>query len=180
MDDENVLQKKRPNFKLVATWVPIFIALCALGVSIWSSVWAVNKYTRSSRPYVYAVNYGATDPNTNVLLTYANRVFFEINNAPANIIQTNVSVYYRSKLLYEGVGNKKVRFPDDDIHWMWMIDDINFANIMNRPDSARQHLKRVITIDYTSLYENERYHYELHQRYLTDVERWEHFLETSD
>src|SRR5688572_6974534 len=58
MDTTKVIIENWPNDPWIMDWIPIIIAVIALIASIISLYWTRIEYVKSSRPYVWASNYG--------------------------------------------------------------------------------------------------------------------------
>lgn len=62
IDTTKVIIENWPKNPWYKDWIPISIAVIALITSFVSLYWTRQEFVKSSRPYVWASNYGVIDP----------------------------------------------------------------------------------------------------------------------
>lgn len=160
--------------------VPTLISLVVMIFLVITYNKTREEYVKSTRPYVWAINYGVAGDTHDTDIQITHKVALRISNTPAKILRLKVNVFYKNKLLYEGGDSNYVYFPDKDALWTWNIGKGKFAEIMDRPDEDKHYVRRVIYIDYTALDGGKEYHYELHQSFYTEFGRWKGEKEISN
>jgi hypothetical protein len=73
-----------------------------------------------------------------------------------------------------------VRFPDEKSEWSYSIGKIDFEKIMNRPDSDKINLTRLIFIKYTALGGGKEYQYQLNQLFEPTENQWKDIYENAE
>lgn len=180
MDTTKVLIENWPNDPWVKDWIPIIIAVIALVTSIISLYWTRKEYVKSSRPYVWASNYGVIDSVKKTIIPIPFRVGFRIKNSPARIICANIEILDISNKVFSMKLEKLIRFPDENSEWSFTIGQDDFNRIMNRPGEKKRDLIRKISIMYSSIDGGKVYKYELHQKFEPLDNQWNDTYESAD
>jgi|SRR3989338_1492061 len=180
IETTKILIENWPNSPWHKDWIPILIAVIALITSISSLCWTRKEFIKSSRPYVWASNYGVIDSNRKTIIAIPSQFAFRVKNNPARIIRVDVEIKYNTeKLFFHSIENI-VRFPDEASEWNFSIGQEEFQKIMNRSDTDKRNLTRVIYINYSSLDGGRMYKYRLIQSFEPLDNQWKDTSESSD
>lgn len=110
-----------------------------------------------------------------------NIVSFLILNSPARILIMNVKILKGEKELYSYPLKNLVRYPPDSrVEWPYEIPMENFIEILKLPDVEKQKLRRIISVEYTSLNGGKKYHFYLEQSFGIRQNQWNNMNETAD
>ena len=180
MEATKVIIENLPNTPWYKDWIPISIAVIALIMSIISLYWTRKEYTKSSRPFVWASNYGVIDAENKTILPIPFRIGCRVKNSPARILQMDVNIFLNKKVLFTHTEKNYVRFPDENSEWSFTIGKKEFEQIMNRPNSEKSNLVRIISINYSSLDGSRIYHYKLEQLFIQADNQWKDTDEKAD
>ncbi len=161
-------------------WIPIIIAIIALITSIISLYWTRKEFIRSSRPYVWASNYGVIDSNQKTIIPIPFRLGFRVKNNPARILRIDISIRYNSEKIFNHVIENIVRFPDATSEWSFSIGKEEFEKIMNRSNTDKKKLIREIKIKYSFLDGGKIYNYYLEQSFEPSDNQWKDINEKAD
>lgn len=158
----------------------ILIASLALVATIISLYWTRVQYINSSRPYVWANNTIGTDPTTKSIIPIPSFISCLVLNSPARILQINVKITLDKTELFSYTKINFVRYPSEKVEWNTEIRIDEFNKIMNRSPSEKAKLKRIISIDYSSINGGKTYHYKLEQSFTPDLNQWDGINEEAD
>jgi len=161
-------------------WIPILIALIALGTSIISLYWTRIEQIKSTRPFVWASSYGVIDNVNKTIIPIPFRVGCRVKNSPARILQRDVIIHLETNELFRHTDKNLVQFPDESSEWNFTIGQTDFERIKNRPISEQSKLIRTISIKYTSLDGGKNYNYKLKQVFIPLDNQWNNVDVTSD
>jgi hypothetical protein len=178
MDPVKVVIENWPKTNYLIVYVPLIIALIALGVSLYSVRQTRKSFIASHRPYVCAMNYAVLDRNT--IIPDPHRVAYRVINSPAKIIRSEVRVNLSGETLFAHTDVNIVRFPVERSEWYVSIGQENFQNMLNRANEDKTKLQRLISIDYSSLDGGKIYHYELQQSFNPAANQWKDTSENAD
>lgn len=180
MDTTKVIIENWPNDSWIKDWIPIIIAVIALITSIISLHWTRIEYVKSSRPYVWAINYGVIDNDKKTIIQIPFKVGFRVKNSPARIITGNIDILDVSNKIFSEKFEKLIRFPDEASEWSFTIGTEDFNQMMNRPDEMKRNLIRKIKLKYSSIDGGKVYYYELHQKFEPLDNQWSDIYEYAD
>jgi len=180
METVKVIIENLPNSPWYKEWIPIIIAIIALITSFLSLYWTRQEYSKSSRPFVWASNYGVFDAEHKTILPIPFRIACRVKNSPARIIQMDVKIILNEVALSSHTEKDFVRFPDETSEWSFSFGNDEFDKIMNRPISELSILKRVISIIYTTMDGKKKYNYKLEQFFVPAENQWKDNSEKSD
>jgi hypothetical protein len=172
MDTIKVIVENWPKTKLLLEYMPVVIAVIALGVSLYSVYLTRKAFIASHRPYVWGSNYGFIDPDRKTIIPIPFRVLYRVKNAPARIIRTEVTISLSAEPLLTSIEANIVRFPDDRSEWSFGIGEENFKKIMNRSNEDKAKLSRLISLKYSSLDGGKTYYYKLKQSFSPAENQW--------
>jgi len=172
MDATKVIIENWPKTNHLLVYIPLFIALVALGVSLYSAYLTRKSFIKSHRPYVWADNYGVIDSEKKSIIPIPHKVAFRIKNSPARIIKMEVKISLDKETLFVSTKENFVRFPDETSEWGFGIGKEDFDKIMNRPDEDKSKLVRLISLEYSSLDGGEIYPYKLEQSFEPSENQW--------
>jgi hypothetical protein len=163
--------KRETNASRVST----LIAILALIATIYSLYLTRVQYIKSSRPYVWINNVYSTDQNSKLLIQVPSMMSCNVLNAPARFLQTNVKITLDTTELFNQTERNLIRYPNEKTDWTIEITSDNFNKIINRPPNEQEKLRRIISIDYSSIGRGrfrKTYHYKLEQSYLPYKNQW--------
>lgn len=172
MDITKVIIENWPKTNFLLVYMPIIIAIIALGTSLYSVFLTRKAFIASHRPYVWASNYGVIDTDKKTITPIPFRVGYRVKNSPARIIRTEVKINLNMEPLFVQTEENLVRFPDERSEWSFTIGEEDFKKIMNRPDEDKSKLVRLISIEYSSLDGGKIYHYKLQQSFNLIENQW--------
>lgn len=175
-----VIIENWPEKKYFLEYIPVLIAVIALGVSLYSVYLTRKAFIASHRPYVWGSNYGVIDRDRKTIIPIPFRVAYRVKNAPAKIIQTEVIISLGAEPLLTDKETNIVRFPDDTSEWSFGVSEEEFKKIMNRPTDDKAKLDRLISIEYSSLGGGKTYHYKLRQSFNPAENQWKDISEEAD
>ena len=180
MDTLKVIVENWPKTKYLLEHTPIFIALIALAVSLYSVHLTKKSFIAAHRPYVWASNYAVKDPDKKTVIPIPFRLGYRVKNAPAKIVMTEVKINLGAEQLFIHADQNIVRFPDEKSEWSFTIGNDDFKRIMDRPDEEKSKLVRLISLTYSSLDGGKIYHYKLQQSFNTADNQWKDISEEAD
>ena len=182
MDTETtkVLIENWPNNPWHKDWIPILIAVIAMITSVVSLCLTRKEFIKSSRPYVWASNYGVIDYENKTIIAIPYQIAFRVKNNPARIIHIDIEIKYNTEILFSHVIKNIVRFPDMTSEWYFSISNEEFQKIMKHSNGDTRNLTRVINIKYSSLDGGRIYKYMLIQRYEPLDNQWKDMNESAD
>ena len=180
MDATKVIIENWPKTNHLLVYIPLFIALFALAVSLYSAYLTRKSFIMSHRPYVWGGNYGVLDDVKKTIIPIPHRVGYRIKNSPARIIRTEVKINIDKETLFIDTNENLVRFPDDKSEWTFGIGTKAFEKIMDRSDEEKSKLVRLILLEYSSLGGGKIYHYKLEQSFEPAENRWKDIFEKAD
>lgn len=172
IDTTKVMIENWPNNPWHKDWIPILIAVIALFTSVVSLYWTRQEFIKTSRPYVWASNYGVIDSERKTIIPIPFRFAFRVKNNPARIIKVDIEIKYNAEKLFSHVIENIVRFPDETSEWTFSISQAEFQEIMNRSDEDKKKLIRTIEIKYSSLDGGKIYKYKLKQTFEPLDNQW--------
>jgi hypothetical protein len=180
LDLTRVIIENWPKTKLLSVYIPIIIAIFALGVSVYAVLLTRRAFIASHRPYVWGSNYGVIDPDKKTIIPIPNRVNYRVKNSPARIIRTEVKINLNMESLLVHTENNLVRFPDEASEWSFTIGEKDFKKIMNRSDEDKSKLVRLISLEYSSLGGGKIYYYKLQQSFNPIENQWKDISEEAN
>jgi len=180
LDTSKVIIENWPNNPCYKDWIPISIAIIALITSFISLYWTRQEFIKNSRPYVWASSYGVIDAEKKTIIPIPFRFGFRVKNNPARISSVDIEINYKSDRLFTQELKDIVRFPDESSEWTFSIGKDDFDKIMDRPDSDKSSLTRIIIIKYSSLDGGKIYRYELRQVFEPRDNQWKDIFERAD
>ena len=174
MDIVKVIIENWPETNYLTVYVPIIIALIALGVSIFNVRLTRKSFIESHRPYVWGLSFAVLEDRDDkkVIVPQPYGVLFRVTNSPAKILRLEVRVTLLSETLYAYTDVNLVRFPDERSQWHHLISPQDFEKMMERAGKDKDKLQRLISIDYSSLDGGRIYHYELQQSFISADYQW--------
>ncbi len=179
-DITKVIIENLPKTPWYKEWIPILIAIIALITSVISLYWTRKEFTKSSRPFVWASDYGVIDSEQKTIIPIPFRIAFRVKNNPARIIRIDIAIKYNSEKIFNHVIENIVRFPDETSEWSFSIGQDKFEEIMNRPDTDKKNLIREIKIKYSALDGGKVYNYRLEQSFEPLDNQWKDIYEKAD
>lgn len=180
MDTVKIFIENWPKDSWSKEWMPIFIALIALMTSLISLFWTREQYEKSSRPYVWASNYGVIDAEKKIIIPIPFRVAFRVKNAPAKILKMTVEIKLSSKTLIICTQENFTRFPDETSEWSFDIGKEDSEKIFNRPNNEKSMLIRIVSLNYSPINGGKQYHFLLEQTFNPLDNQWQDVYETTD
>lgn len=180
MDTTKVIIENWPKTNPLLAYIPLIIAIIALGASLYSVNLTRRAFIVSHRPYVWAGNYGVIDSDKKTITPIPFRVSYRVKNSPARIIRTEVKINLNMEPLFVQTEENLVRFPDERSEWSFTIGEENFKKIMNRSNEDKAKLVRLISIEYSSLDGGKIYHYKLQQSFEPIENQWKDNSEKAD
>jgi hypothetical protein len=180
MDTLKVIIENWPKTNYLTVYVPIIIALIAIGVSLYNVYLTRKSFIMSHRPYVWGINYGVIDHDKKTIIPIPSKLFYRVKNSPAKIIRTNVKISLPNEIFIDHSADNFVRFPDEKSEWTFEIGKEKFDQIMNRSDEDKSKLLRFISIQYSSLDGGKIYNYELKQEFIPIDNQWRDISEEAD
>ncbi|MEG8990423.1 hypothetical protein VJY32_11705 [Ignavibacteria bacterium 4148-Me] len=180
MDTTKVIIENLPHTPWFIVWVPIIIAVISLVTSIISLYWTRVQYEKSSRPFVWASNYGVVDHLKNTIIPIPWRVAFRVKNTPAKIIKMTVVVKNDSNELINYRQDNLIRFPDKTSEWTFDIGKHDFNKLMNLPDAEKVRLLRIVSIHYSSIDGGKIYKFLLKQNFNPAENQWKDIYEEAN
>ena len=161
-----------PEQEFLALYIPIAIALAALGVAWYSAHLSRKSYRHSSRPYVWASSYGVIDQEHHCIIQEPQRVAYRVKNSPAKIILASASIVLDTEEIFNHIELNYVRFPDDSSEWRFVIGKDQFDEILKKHSSSSSQLIRKVFIKYTSLNGGTIYKFHLKQEFIAKDKQW--------
>jgi hypothetical protein len=180
METTKVLIDNWPNTPWFKEWIPIIIALIALITAAISLYWTRVEQIKSSRPFVWATNYGVIDNVNKTIIPIPFRIGCRVKNSPARILQMEVKINLETNELFAHTDKNSVQFPDESSEWSFSIGKNDFERIMNRPINEQSKLTKTIIIKYSSLDGGKIYNYKLKQVFVPSDNQWNNIDVTSD
>jgi hypothetical protein len=180
LDTLKVLVENWQHTPWYRDWIPIGVAIIALLVSLVSLDWTREQFARSSRPFVWASNYGVIDQVNKTIIPIPFRVGFRVKNSPARILRLHVQIELNAKSLFTNTLTNLVRFPDESSEWSFTIGKSQFDTIMDRPQAEKAQLIRSISLEYSSLDGGRVYQFKLIQTFNPADNQWADSDETAD
>lgn len=176
MNKVNVIIDNWPSKKHLLEYTPVYIAVIALFVSLYSVYLTRQAFIVSHRPYVWANNFAVIDPEKKSIIEKHNIIAFRILNAPAKITRLEVRINIENKKIPDYTDRNIVRYPDDEkTQWTYAYSDEDFKTaISNMSDVDKAKLSRIIEIEYSALDGGKIYHYKLHQSFDPAVQQWKY------
>ncbi|WP_288372427.1 hypothetical protein [uncultured Algoriphagus sp.] len=171
MKELRVFIENFPELSWYQEWIPIFIALISLIVSLISLWWNRKDYVRSSRPFIWASSYSYLDP-TNGLIPRPNLLGFRITNSPAKILESRIQITFHEEILFNFTEQNYFRFPDENSEWSFGINPQEFKSFLQKANGEERNLKRIVTIKYSSLGGGKIYFYKLIQCFSMIDNQW--------
>ncbi|MCL1127757.1 hypothetical protein [Shewanella surugensis] len=123
MEPFKIFIENWPSSDLVALYTPICIAAVAVIVSWYSAHLSRRSFNLSSRPYVWASNYGVIDQTNRTITPIPWRLGYRVKNSPAQVIENIVSIKLGSVEIFSHKGENFVRFPDESSEWTFTIGE---------------------------------------------------------
>ena len=173
MDVVKVAIENWPKEDNFIGYIPIFIAIIALGISLYSTSLTRKIFIESHRPYVWVSNY-----NSEYFTPLS--VTCHVINSPARIIQMELKMNLNMETLSVHTERDIVRFPDEMYRWDLNMSMEDFDKIMTRSYEAKSKLVRLISLKYSALNGGKIYNYNLEQSYISGATDWEKVEETTD
>lgn len=173
MDITKVVIENWPKTNNLIIYIPMFVAMIALGISLYSIYITRKIFVESNRPYVWVSNYIS---KYNVPLVVACHVI----NSPARIIQMELKMNLNMETLSVHTERDMVRFPDEMYEWRFDMSMDDFHKIITRACEAKSKLVRLISLKYSSLNGGKIHNYNLKQLFNFSVDDWEDVEETTD
>ena len=161
-----------PEQDFLALYIPIAIALAALGVAWYSAYLSRKSYRHSSRPYVWASSYGVIDQQHHCIIQVPQSVAYRVKNSPAKIILASASIVLDTEEIFNHIELNYVRFPDDSSEWRFVIGTDQFDEILKKHSSSSSQLIRKVFIKYTSLNGGTIYKFHLKQEFIAKDKQW--------
>ena len=180
MDATKIIIENWPKTNPLLVYVPLFIALIALAVSLYSAYLTRKSFIMSHRPYVWGVNYGVIDPDKKTIIPIPHRVGYRVKNSPAKIIKMEVKISLNKETLLVYTKENLVKFPDEKSEWTFGIGKDDFERMMDRPDEDKSKLIRLISLEYSSFDGGKIYHYKLKQSFEPSENQWKDTSEKAD
>ncbi len=165
MDVTKVIIENWPKTNLLLQYMPIIVAVIALGISLYSAHLTRKSFIASHRPYVWGGNYGVIDSENKTIIPIPHRLLYRVKNSPAKIIKTEIKITLNDETLLVHKDENLARFPDENSEWNFSIGEENYNQIMNRSTEDQANLLRHISIEYSSLGGGEKYMYKLGQAF---------------
>lgn len=172
MDVLRVVVENWPDKTNMLDYGPVAIAVIALLVSLYSVYLTRRSFIASHRPYVWAASYSVICPDEHTLVPVPHRVMFRVHNAPVRVLHLKVEVSLDAQNLVVTSESEMVRFPDERSEWAHSIGQREFESLMSRPDAEKARLRRIITVNYTSLAGGKAYRYVLRQLFIPADNQW--------
>ncbi len=172
MDTTKVIIENWPKTNPLLKYIPLTIAIIALGISLYSVDLTRRAFVVSHRPYVWAGNYGVIDHDKITIIPIPSRVACRVKNSPARIIRMEVIITLNMDSLLVYTEENLVRFPDETSEWNFGITKEDFAKIMDRSNEDKSKLVRLISLVYSSLDGGKIYHYKLQQSFNPIENQW--------
>ena len=153
-------------------WAPVAIALAARFVAIVSLVWSSKQFRKSSRPFVWSMNFASLDDQKKII-NHPETAITQVSNSPAQINRITYEFYYmengnRSEL-HSYNDKSKVVFPSEKSQYTYTVPGFNKL-IEGLPANVK--LKKYIRIEYSDLSGNEHYYYESRSYYDFNEKVW--------
>jgi len=161
-----------PEQDFLALYIPIAIALAALGVAWYSAHLSRKSYRHSSRPYVWASSYGVIDQEHHCIIQEPQRVAYRVKNSPAKIKLSSVSIILDAVEIFNHKELDYVRFPDDSSESGFLIGKDQFNDILKKHSSSSSQLIRKVFVKYTSLNGGTVYEFYLKQEFIAEDNQW--------
>ena len=117
METTKVLIDNWPNTPWFKEWIPIIIALIALITAAISLYWTRVEQIKSSRPFVWATNYGVIDNVNKTIIPIPFRIGCRVKNSPARILLMEVKINLETNELFAHTDKNLVQFPDESSEW---------------------------------------------------------------
>lgn len=182
MEPLNIIVKELPNQGWIHEWAPLCIAVLALFVSAYSARLSRRALIRTSRPYVWAMNFGSLDGNGNIQ-NHPDTFMYCISNSPAKLNKVKIQVFLKSdsgervRELHEHEEYGTVKYPFDKSQYTYKIS--SFEEIYEQVSTGTS-LFREILIEYSDLGGEESYHYSCTPIFDAQDNCWRHESEKAD
>src|SRR6201986_4917894 len=88
-----------PSSPWYITWLPIVTSMVSLIIAVGSLYFTSKSFKLNNRPFVWAVNYGYIDKNSNPQPAPW-MCMFQIKNLPAKIIESKIEVLLDDSILF--------------------------------------------------------------------------------
>ena len=180
MDSTRVIIEDIRHTPWLEKRIPIITAIIALLTSVVSLYWTRAQYEKSSRPFVWASNYGVIDHSKNTLIPIPWKIAFRVKNSPAKIIKLLVIVRNDSKELVNYLQENFTRFLDEASEWTFDIGKDDFDRLMSLPSEEKVKLTRVISINYSSIDGGKIYQFLLRQNFSPSENQWKDAYEEAN
>ena len=161
-----------PEQSFLTQYVPIAIATIALGVSLYSANLTRKVFIHSSRPYVWASNYGVVDQQNHCIIAMPQTLAYRVKNWPTKIIFSGISITLGAEEIFSNQQENFVRFPDDSSEWSFSIGENEFNEILEKYSSSNAKLFRKVFVKYTSLNGGTSYQFNLKQEFIEADKQW--------
>jgi hypothetical protein len=92
----------------------------------------------------------------------------------------HIRIELENKTLFTFNEKNFVRFPDSGSEWSFSIGQADFQKIFSISQGKEKQLKRIISIDYSSLDGGKKYNYNLWQEFSIEDNQWKDFNVTAD
>jgi len=173
MDITKVVIENLPKTNNLIIYIPIFIAIIALGISLYSIYITRKIFVESNRPYVWVSNYISKYFEPLVVACH-------VINSPARIIQIELKMNLNMEALSVHKEKNLVRFPNEMYKWIFDMSMDDFHKINKQALKDKAELVRVISLEYSSLDGGKVYYYNLKQSFIPSANEWEAVEETAD
>jgi len=180
MDSTKVMIENWPQTNPIVMWIPIVVALLALGVSLYVADLTRRAFIQSTRPYVWAVSYSYLDPNSHTLVALPSKIIFRVRNAPAKILSSHVHIVWKEKTVLSYHSGGEVRFPDEKSEWTFDCARDKWEEIITAARKESNQLQRNVSLEYSALGRGRTYRYKLHQTFEPKDNTWRDTLEEAD
>ena len=155
-------------------WIPIIIALCAIGVSLYSLYLSRKQYRHSSRPFLCCLTNYLAIRNDGPPFYRPEILPIKIINAPALIQKMKIEFCILSggqkTILHSAEESGLVRFPVEPTEASYQYAELTEKLQRCGPEDT---LERHVRIDYTSLSGGKKYFYENRSKYNLTGNIWD-------
>lgn len=152
-----------PTIKI--NW-PLTISILALLLSLLSAWYTQRNFTRSVRPFIWAVSYAYIENNK--MMPEPGVMYFHVANSPARINNFELEITLDNNTLLSHRETNTVQFPTDAASniWSYSFGKNEFdGKIMNLSAADKSKLIRTLKIAYSALDGGKIYHYLLRQSF---------------
>lgn len=174
MHQVSVVISNWPEFNL-SDVAALFVAVVALGISLYSAYLSRKSNILASRPYVRAASYAVIENGKPI--PQPDKLAYRVHNRPARIIKESIRVLYEGEMIFEHCKNNSVRFPDDRSESSFIFGGDIFSGFMSRPDLSK--LERRIDIVFAAIDGGGRYQYLLRQKFNQHEGQWRDIEEST-